>query len=392
MSSDGAGRTSTRAARARREGFTLIEVLMGVLVLGLGLLGLAAIFPAVVVQQRQAADAVEGEVTATVAEAALRGNDVFAGRVLGDPAATGTPTNQQSIVRFMGLFETLVLDENFSAQGAWTTQSDSYGLSDRGVLTVALREVLRSDRGEANDSTPRILAYELPVTSRLVPAAKIAENVGSDAAWREIGSRGDEPRFVWDFAVRRSAAVDLLGIGRDRTLAERAADAVQVAVFVRRIDTGIRSAGDAQPLSRRLRDPGSALVPVAENNDRLPTSNGTGSYSVIRELVADRTAQAREMDVSNINPVGLRNQIAQVGQKFVVGGRDSEATILEVRSVRTAGGRTVLEMDRPLPVSRVGDVDVSFLYTPQAPVAVRLLTIDPKRTPGDAEDERLPYE
>ncbi len=357
------------AARSRG-GFTLIEVLMGVLVLGLGLLGLAAVFPAVVLQQKAAADAVEGDVAATTAEAVLRGSEVFGARVVVRPPGPNPGT-------YRGAFETMVLDENFSVEGQWET-GDTRALAldpDSGALTLELH------RDE--DLGGPTLDQELPVTQRLVPAVKRPENGTNDAAWREIANRGDEPRFVWDFVTRRSASVQLFPVPtRARELQERRVDGVQAAIFVRRIDTGIRGAGDAQPLSRRLSDAAADLVPVGETADGLAQNNGTGRYSVIREAVADRTTNAREMDVTNIAPAALRSAIAQVGQKFVVGGRDAEPGVYEVRNVRrvtTPGDRIILEMDKALPLSRSGDVDVTFLYTPQIPVAVRLVTIDPRR-------------
>lgn len=357
------------AARSRR-GFTLIEVLMGVLVLGLGLLGLAAVFPAVVLQQKAAADAVEGDVAATTAEAVLRGSEVFGSRVVVRPPGPNPGT-------YRGAFETMVLDENFSVEGQWET-GDTTALAldpDTGALTLELH------RDE--DLGGPTLDQELPVTQRLVPAVKRPENGTNDAAWREIANRGDEPRFVWDFVTRRSASVQLFPVpARPRELQERRVDGVQAAIFVRRIDTGIRGAGDAQPLSRRLSDAAADLVPVGETADGLAQNNGTGRYSVIREAVADRTTNGREMDVTNIAPAALRSAIAQVGQKFVVGGRDAEPGVYEVRNVRrvtTPGDRIILEMDKALPLSRSGDVDVTFLYTPQIPVAVRLVTIDPRR-------------
>ena len=51
--------------------FTLIEVLIAILVLAIGLLGLGAVFPAVIAEQRNAFAVIEGENTASSAEAML---------------------------------------------------------------------------------------------------------------------------------------------------------------------------------------------------------------------------------------------------------------------------------------------------------------------------------
>ena len=52
--------TNTRAHQAAVRGFTLIEVLIGVLVLSLALLGLGALFPVVLREQRIARETVLG--------------------------------------------------------------------------------------------------------------------------------------------------------------------------------------------------------------------------------------------------------------------------------------------------------------------------------------------
>ena len=55
-----------------RPGFSLVEVLIAILILGLGMLGLAAVFPVVIAQQREAVDTVRGEAAASTAEAIVR--------------------------------------------------------------------------------------------------------------------------------------------------------------------------------------------------------------------------------------------------------------------------------------------------------------------------------
>lgn len=347
----------------RAAGFTLIEVLMGVLVLGLGLLGLAAVFPAVVVQQRQAGDAVEGENAANAAEATLRGTEVFHGVV----TDAGPP-----VARYYGLASTLITSVGpggnaiFSPDGEWSTQiptDDLFTIDPAtGAVTVTLAATIAGEPG---------LQRVLPVGLRVVPSLKRVDGTG-DAAWREVNNRGDEPRFVWDAAFRRAKQTGPLGN-------PSTGDRLQVAVFVRRIDTGIRSAGDAQPLSRRLADQTSRVVPVAVDADEQPQNNGVGTYSLVQTATGDLVVGSpREMVIGAGVPEGVRGLVAQVGQKFVVGSRNAEPSVLEVRSVRRdiATGFFSVDLDKDLPRSASGNPDIEFLFTPQVPVAVRLFTLE----------------
>ncbi|MHC4129030.1 MAG: type IV pilus modification PilV family protein, partial [Planctomycetota bacterium] len=56
----------------RCKGFTLTEVLMAIFILGIGVLGIAALFPAGIAQQRASVDDVIGPLVADNAIALLR--------------------------------------------------------------------------------------------------------------------------------------------------------------------------------------------------------------------------------------------------------------------------------------------------------------------------------
>ncbi|MAY74999.1 MAG: hypothetical protein CMJ31_09855, partial [Phycisphaerae bacterium] len=70
-----------------RNGFTLVEVLLAVLVLGIGLLGLAAVFPVVIAQQRQSSETIAATGVAASVEAMLFDGDGAPGlrAILRDP-------------------------------------------------------------------------------------------------------------------------------------------------------------------------------------------------------------------------------------------------------------------------------------------------------------------
>lgn len=63
---------SSRSSRHPRRGFTLVEVLMAIIILGIGMISIAAIFPAGIAQQRQSSDDVMGSIVAENALSLIR--------------------------------------------------------------------------------------------------------------------------------------------------------------------------------------------------------------------------------------------------------------------------------------------------------------------------------
>lgn len=257
-------RYDQRGLRARlRRGFTLIEVLIAVLVLSLGLLGLAAVFPTVIAQQRDAVDRTQGAVVAQVVEQSLEGG--------------------QFLVNFRGLRR----DFWFSAQSqlgcgdgfdldprnmsflweptwAWGPGGHVAGANyvTTGVISVGAGKYLNfncdpqtPDPDGSSDNDKWDEPYFVPVTARLFPQP----------------FTGEQPRYVWDFIPRRTR------VGADST-------GLELAVFVRRIDPRIRV-----PRGKTLSDvltPGRVSssefrFPVATDPATgLPSGDGVGVYSV----------------------------------------------------------------------------------------------------------------
>jgi prepilin-type N-terminal cleavage/methylation domain-containing protein len=333
-----------------RRAFSLIEVLISVVVLGLGLLGLAAVFPVVLAQQRSVTDASVGVSVERSAVAFLRGavtraneagNTNAAGRrgwnvLLGDTQWSRLPTG--------------------SRHGPWTTATISAGASGQAA-------------GFGMDPTDGALYLggsashleRIPVGARLSPTPYTSEA---------------QPRFVWDFVPRR---VDQ---GRPGTDAD---DAVQVAVFVRRLDAGLRLSPGVT-LSDALTGgmPGAPATPdqnrrvaVAVDASGRPANDGVGvtgrNYSPIVQAVY-------RLDPGDLTKVDFQNTplrpfLLQIGQQFV-------DQIGEVhRVVQVVGGGTpyaVVEPALSSELTRVaGDQGGAWmLATPHLPAAVSVLTIE----------------
>ncbi len=348
-----------------RAGFTLIEVLIGIIVLGLGLLGLASVFPAVVVQQKQAADAVQGDSTAKSVEALLRASPSF---------------NRP----FDGAIDRLRINTAFSAAAnqagltGWeigTGGGNESGAMDmdqsNGTLSVAMPQGGRvtidlEDAVGAVQSIQSAEAVELTQAARLFPQAKLRAN---DAG--SVRSKNDGPQFVWDMALRRdkgtSAILDPLG-----------SDAMQIAIFVRRIDPGIR--GDFNAVFA-----GNGVVAVAQGTDGAPTLNGRGDYSPILRgqlsVYQPTNGDPALRNIVTLEPNSVERiadevvieWLGRVGQKFV----GPQGQLWTVLSVREENDETLMTLDQPLEdrTQAQGGDTVDILFTMHTPANVRVITL-----------------
>ncbi|HYE03752.1 MAG TPA: hypothetical protein VD963_11030 [Phycisphaerales bacterium] len=358
----------TRPSRARRAGvaraaaaFSLIEIMISVLILALGLLGIGAIFPVVIRQQRLGSEATMGALASGSTKAVLSNLQSLDRTVWArwrDDAATPvgglgpSPANRP----FLG--------HGPDGINAWRVPDiDAEG----GV-------VINLDWDQANAGNQLAI---MPVADRLFPR----------------GLAGVDPQLVWDYAIQRVRDGDAL----DRN------DALRVAVFVRRLDPRIR-VPRGFTLGQVLTDgPGlpaaDERLPVGVSAAGLPTGDGTGTYAApVTMDVAfhfdpaddehkfrDRLVAATPPPTTPSDPMRIRWQLlAQVGQRLV----DNLGNVYEVVAadmdedgepfVRVSPPVPAwIQEDQATPVGGTGGMIRQVVFTPQVPADVILWTVKP---------------
>lgn len=284
-------RIERRAKLARA--FSLVEILVAVIVLGLGLLGLAALFPVVIREQRIGTDNVTGVLVGNAARATLK-------TMNWDQAATGSGANVWAALRDSAD------DDALGGNGG-----------DRGA-------------GELNDLGRWVVPeVRTSVTSFYHPGSTMIGDPGTPTgrAGIQLGSRlypsQGEPQFVWDIAVQRVSDFNLSTPSQF--------DTVRCAVFVRRIDQRIRLA-EGETLRSSLLSPATAAnrrLPIAENANGLPTGDGIGGGTVLRYGML-RTANVYGGQV-------IRDILRTTGSMNVGTGGRGAGTALIVDTSRTDG-------------------------------------------------------
>lgn len=259
-------------SHSARHAFTLVEVLFGIIILAVGLLGLAAVFPLVVKKQRDAQDTVVGISAAQGAETFLRSQagyfNAAANDVVGLNAPSGksgwgalswslylaarndSSSTKDGTVRWSRLF-----DENNGYKTAlYGSKADQLAGSALGSAAIRGALYFGSDIGPQYDVVVK-------PSQRLLP----------------MPGPGIDPLFVWDVVPMLTAPIDLAGPALSRTTLP-----LRIAVFVRRIDPGIRLPTDDktdQPMTLTDAIDSGAVLPIASDSDGLPTLNGKGTYS-----------------------------------------------------------------------------------------------------------------
>mgnify|MGYP002783756697 CR=1 FL=1 len=337
--------------------FTLIEVLLGVLILGLGLLGLASVFPLVVKQQRQAQDVVLGVSAASGAGAVLRGHTV-----LNDPSGlrgwAAFSRELHAAARGNPGFQSLWSD--VLGGTSVPERLRIYGTVDKIGQKVGEPGSLRFLGSSGTPSNPEVVLY---TSDRLLPQGP-----------------GVTPQYVWD-------AVPLLTSSADALIPPEFSP-MRVVIFVRRIDPGIRV-----PTNSTLTDviASGSSVAIAVDNNGFPTFDGRGSYALPVVAVPTGARQRFRIDAAPFNVLEFSTgtapatlaAIRQLGQQIVdIDG--NIYTVVAVPDERDAGydparsvvvappfaGQTVKMIN-----GETGAKVQEFLVSPVIPATVEVITI-----------------
>ncbi|MEQ8315945.1 MAG: hypothetical protein RIE77_08720 [Phycisphaerales bacterium] len=325
------GRTMSQRQRRRTRAvaaFTLIEVLMSIFVLALGLLGLGALIPGIIREQRVASDRTLGIVVANDAKTYLNARSDLLRLGLKPPVGTGLSTGTG---REFG-FGSLLLDDEWSPTYTWDLASLDVNLyEDEGNVVIG-------------DPVDTVDPARIPLSDRLYPTAS---------------SNLDEPQFVWDFVARRLPPTEDDGFAlladSEYTLTpstpEQWRAGLEIAVFVRRVDTGIRVPAGETGYTVMLGLASTTVLPVGitemgaltgaggdtgQNQIYAPPMTLAAEYDGVRSNVLRLDGDAAPSGAIPGGSVTLENRLrlaSQVGQQLV----DNLGNVYTVEEVLSSG-------------------------------------------------------
>lgn len=344
-----------RAYRPARA-FSLIEVLIAIVVLALGLLGIAAVFPAVLTQQRATTDIIQG---------------------------TSLERSVRDLLRAHKQLNAASYDDNNNGQ---LDPSELRGwqllLGNRapGWSMPIYPEPLDPSNAMFDGD------FELPGTAITAPGLSVDTNGNMYVVYpgaptivipvlqRQLQATSGRPLYIWDFAARRLGSGMTAGNNPDPDRAYQD-DSLQLAVFIRRTDTP---------------GPRGSNVPVAEDVTGRPTYNGVGEYSRIKTAqatdVTPATASAGTGSVIRVQTPQAR-YLAQANQK-IVDAFGKVHDVVEATLEDPTGTVAILTLR-----DRINNGDIvaytnagrpaefAILFTTQVPAAVSVFDIRPAPLP-----------
>ena len=362
-------RTTHRRTHAARPAFSLIEILIAVLVLALGLLGLGAVFPAVIAQQRGALESTQGAAAAETAAAMLRGGEEMADwSVLQNDKFFSQDQNMVGGVSGGSYLPTSLWEAE------WPITNPAQTAPGGGSHVTQYKSDGAIYFGSGNATDPNYPRQRIPEIARLSPPAY----------------SGSEPRYIWDFVARR------------RPVTRQ----IEVALFVRKIDSRLRATQDVS-LSELIAQDNVFAVAVDGSTGLPAPANGVGTeYAVPLALAIEIPRDGNEPILDRIefltnSPLSgdaafsdtppafdARVQMASVvGQKLVdnfgivrtvTGIVDDEPNTVEIDPPFTRQQADGGFGNGPNPGANTVDPVLAqqVVFTPQIPVSVEVFRVE----------------
>ena len=219
-----------------RRAFSLVELLLAVFILGIGIIGISALFPAGIAQQRQANDDIMGPIVADNAMAILRMKlkpewfgtmEEFGSADLIFPNVSAPVTHHSTVPgdwewkRPGFLFKKISTVANIDERGAIDIFSAYYTSNQLGGTigsSLDLSKIATENSGGTGASAP---LFGIPYNTRLgIPPVLIFQSERAYPNNYSGAGKTKRPAFYWDCMFRRFA-------GR-----------IQVAIFVYRVVDG----------------------------------------------------------------------------------------------------------------------------------------------------------
>lgn len=422
------GREESASHRAR--GFSLIEILISILILALGLLGLGALFPVIIREQRAATEQVSGVIAMNNLRAEIlpkiKALSTIEQRI---DRTSGSLQTTRVVVRYVGLATLLepwrVANSTVSVPTI-LTRPERYGLWEpriAGQLDVDADGALIIGAAAPNENlgadvtvSPAVGEFSqewlasLRRANTLIAAPNNPVNIQA-LRWRDrvivpladrvgvsSGLEEGRPELVWDAVFRAVPRAGKWPISQYTVATARALQPVemQAAVFVRRIDQRIR-VEPGRTLRETLFPTGGPTTttpfPVGADVNGDPTYDGTdgagnGRYSgIIQAMAPDNFDSVQEVFGFNEPPDPSAGLSPEEWQQW----RERQAWLEDV-NIDSPIGRAIAQVGQKL-VDNLGNVytveRIELADNAPAGTNARRVRLNPAPSPEDVRVQNL---